>query len=93
MTTFLRNLGLGFLPLCFGLAAGEGFAYTMQSCGRLVGPIFAAKCRGRQLEYQLQFQTAGTAAGSLVATGLGLWLELRRRRVVQQPNSIREEPS
>jgi hypothetical protein len=48
-----------------------------------VGPIFAAKCHGRQLEYQLMLQGIGTGAGSVVAALLGTWLELGRRRVVE----------
>lgn len=55
----------------------------------MVGPLFASKCHGRQLEYQLLFQTAGTAIGTLIAALIGFWLELRRRRVVPPENPNR----
>lgn len=83
MKTFLRHLAVCALPLVVGIGAGYGFALKQGSCGALVGPIFAAKCHGRQLEYQLKFQLAGTAFGTLIAAGLGAWLEQRRRRAVQ----------
>jgi len=87
MRMLLRHILIAALPLVCGIAAGSGFALKARqaSCTALVGPIFAAKCHGRQLEYQLQFQTAGTAAGSLLAAVLGAWLEHRRRRAVQPP--------
>jgi len=85
MKMLLRHFLVAALPLLGGVAAGYAFALRQGSCTALVGPVFAAKCHGRQLEYQLKFQTAGTAAGTLVATGIGLWLELRRRRAVQPP--------
>ncbi len=75
---FIRHVTLVSLPLILGLAAGWGFAYMQRSCGELVGFLFAAKCRGVQLEYQIAFQTAGTVAGCLLAVGLGIWLERRR---------------
>jgi hypothetical protein len=53
----------------------------------MVGPIFAAKCHGRQLQYQLLFQTAGTALGVLIGAFIGFWLEVRRRRGVPPENS------
>lgn len=84
MRIVLKHVLLATLPLLFGLAAGWGFALMQGSCGSLVGPIFAAKCHGRQLEYQILFQTWGTAVGCLLAAGLGAKLELRRRRAVQQ---------
>lgn len=87
MRVVLRHFLLASLPLAIGLAAGWGFALTQGSCGALVGPIFAAKCHGRQLEYQLLFQTWGTVAGSLLAAGVGAGLELRRRRAVQQTHN------
>lgn len=87
MKTVLRHLLLAALPLVLGLAAGWGFALAQESCGRLVGPLFSAKCRGRQLEYQVLFQTWGTALGCLVAAAVGAWLELRRRRAVQRSDS------
>jgi hypothetical protein len=83
MKILLRHLLLAALPLALGLAAGQGFWLSQQSCSRLVGPLFSAKCRGRQLEYRALFQTAGTAAGSGLAALVGTWLELRRRRIVQ----------
>jgi len=83
MKTFLKYLALCALPLACGIGAGYGFAAKQGSCGSLVGPIFAAKCHGRQLEYQLKFQLAGTSVGTLIAASLGAWLEHRRRRAVQ----------
>jgi hypothetical protein len=83
MKMFLRHLALCALPLVGGIGAGYGFAAKQGSCGALVGPIFAAKCHGRQLEYQLKFQLAGTAFGTLIAASVGAWLEHRRRRAVQ----------
>ena len=80
MRVVLKHLLLASLPLAIGLAAGWGFALTQGSCGSLVGPIFAAKCHGRQLQYQILFQTWGTAAGCLIAAVVGARLELRRRR-------------
>jgi len=87
MKLFFRHLVVVALPLVLGLASGYGFARRQGSCGSLVGPIFAAKCHGRLLEYQMKFQTAGTAIGTVVAAALGAWLEHRRRRVVQRANS------
>jgi len=87
MKLFFRHLVVVALPLVFGLASGYGFARSQGPCGSLVGPIFAAKCHGRLLEYQMKFQTAGTAIGTVVAAALGAWLEHRRRRVVQRANS------
>ncbi len=87
MKLFFRHLVVVSLPLVLGLASGYGFARSHGSCGSLVGPIFAAKCHGRLLEYQMKFQTAGTAIGTVVAAALGAWLEHRRRRVVQRANS------
>jgi hypothetical protein len=55
----------------------------------MVGPLFASKCHGRQLEYQLLFQAAGTAIGTLIAAFIGFWLESRRRRVVSSENPNR----
>jgi len=83
MKTFLRHLLIAAIPLACGIAASYGFARAQGSCGAMVGPIFAAKCHGRQLEYQLLFQTAGTAIGTLIAAFIGFRLELRRRRAVQ----------
>ena len=75
-----RHLVLAFLPLLLGVAAGWWFAWQQRGCGSLVGPLFAAKCGRIQLEYQLWFQTAGTALGGLLAAGAGIWLERRRTR-------------
>ena len=86
MKVFFRNLVLAALPLGFGVGASYGFALSQQSCGKLVGALFASKCHGRQLEYQILFQTAGTGAGTLVAAVAGAWLEHRRRRAVQRPD-------
>jgi hypothetical protein len=79
----LRHLLIAAVPLACGIAAGYAFARAQGSCGALVGPLFASKCHGRQLEYQILFQTAGTALGTLIAALIGSWLELRRRRIVQ----------
>ena len=89
MRMLLRHILIAALPLVCGIAAGSGFAFKARqaSCTALVGPIFAAKCHGRLLEYQMKFQTAGTAIGTVVAAALGAWLEHRRRRVVQRANS------
>ncbi len=87
MKLFFRHLVVVALPLVFGLGSGYGFARSQASCGSLVGPIFAAKCHGRLLEYQMKFQTAGTGIGTVVAAALGAWLEHRRRRAVQRANS------
>jgi hypothetical protein len=93
MSVVLRHLVLASLPLVLGLGAGWGFAYTQQSCGRLVGALFAAKCGRLQLEYQMAFQTWGTAAGCVLTALLGVWLELRRRRIVQSDVSNMGERS
>lgn len=76
----LRHAVLASLPLVLGLAAGWGFAWQQESCGRLVGPLFAAKCGRIQVQYQLLFQTLGTALGTLLAAAIGIWLERRRTR-------------
>jgi hypothetical protein len=86
----MKHLCIALIPLACGVAAGLTFAYTQERCGSLVGPVFAAKCHGVQLEYQLLFQTAGTLIGCLITAGLGAWLELRRRRVVLQAPSTEE---
>ena len=83
MRILFRHLIIAAVPLACGIAASYGFAAAQGSCGALVGPILASKCHGRQLEYQLLFQAAGTAFGTLIAAFIGAWLELRRHRVVQ----------
>lgn len=88
MRTVLRHLMLSSLPLLVGLAAGWGFAWMQDSCGRLVGILFAAKCRGVQLEYQLMIQTWGTAVGCIITAALGAYWELHHRRDV-----VRAQPS
>ncbi len=92
MKVVLRHFFIALLPLVFGLAASWGFAFSQNTCGRLVGPVFAPKCHWIQLQYQLGFQSAGTALGCLVAAWLGAWLELRRRRAVQRADSQQGEP-
>lgn len=92
MRVVFRHFFIALLPLVFGLAASWGFAFSQQTCGRLVGPIFAPKCHWMQLEYQLGFQSAGTLLGCLLAALLGSWLELRRRRAVQRADSHQGEP-
>jgi len=86
MGILLRHLLLASPPLILGLGAGWGFALSQESCGRMVGLLFAAKCRGTLLEYQMLLQTGGTALGWLVAALLGIWWERRRRRDVQRAN-------
>ena len=83
MRVLLRHFIIATVPLACGLATSYAFAHAQGSCGALVGLLFASKCHGRQLEYQLLAQTAGTALGTLIAAFIGFWLELRRRRVVQ----------
>ena len=93
MRVLVRHFLIALLPLVFGLAASWGFAFSQNSCGRLVGPVFAPKCHWIQLEYQIMFMMAGTALGCVVAATLGSWLELRRRRAVQRPDSNQGGPS
>ena len=89
MKIFLRHLIIAAVPLACGIAAGYGFTQIQGSCGDLVGPLFAAKCHGRQLQYQLLTQTAATALGTLLAALIGSWLERRRRRVEQPEDPLR----
>ncbi len=93
MKVFLRHFFIALLPLVLGLGAGWGFAFSQNSCGRLVGPVFAPKCHWIQLEYQIMFMMAGTALGCVVAATLGSWLELRRRRAVQRADPNQGGPS
>ncbi len=94
MKTFLRHLAVCALPLIGGFAAGNGFAASQPSCTSLVGPVFAAKCRGRLHEYQVRFQLGGTAAGTIVAAAVGAWLEARRRkRVVTRQTTSQGVPT
>lgn len=93
MKVVLRHFFIALLPLVFGLGAGWGFAFSQNTCGRLVGPVFAPKCHWIQLEYQIMFMMAGTALGCVVAATLGSWLELRRRRAVQRADSNLGEPT
>jgi hypothetical protein len=88
MRILLRHFWVALLPLIFGLAASWGFAFSQNTCGRLVGPIFAPKCHWIQLEYQLGFQMAGTLLGCFIAAVLGASLERRssRRRVAETVN-------
>ncbi|HYK82038.1 MAG TPA: hypothetical protein VEU55_02755 [Gemmatimonadales bacterium] len=92
MKLFLRHLLVCSLPLLGGVGAGYGFALKQGSCGALVGVIFTAKCHGVQREWQMRFQLAGAGVGTVVAAGLGTWLEQRRRRVVQ-PTTPTGDPS
>jgi len=93
MKVFLRHFFIALLPLVFGLGAGWGFAFSQNTCGRLVGPVFAPKCHWIQLEYQIMFMMAGTALGCVIAATLGSWLELRRRRAVQRADPNQGGPS
>jgi len=85
MRMVTRHLVLAFLPLLLGVAAGWWFGTQQQGCGGLVGPLFAAKCTRVQMQYQLWFQTAGTALGGLLAAAAGIWLERRRVRRAATP--------
>lgn len=87
MKIFARHLVLCALPLFFGSGAGYYFTTIQGSCGAMVGALFSGKCRGRQHEYQIQFQLGGGAAGTVIAAVLGTWLEHRRRRAVLESPS------
>jgi hypothetical protein len=90
MRIYLRHFFIALLPLIIGLAASWGFAFSQNTCGRLVGPIFAPKCHWIQLEYQLGFQMAGTALGCLIAVVVGASLERRSRRKREDVEHITE---
>ncbi len=83
MRILLKNLLIAALPLILGFATGYIFTHTRASCGSMVGPLFAAKCHGRVLQYQIQFQTVGTALGCVLVALIGVVRELRARRTVQ----------
>jgi hypothetical protein len=83
MRILIKNLVIGALPLVLGFAAGYVFIHTRASCGSMVGPLFAAKCHGRVLQYQIRFQNAGTALGCVFVVLIGVVRELRARRAVQ----------
>lgn len=78
MKIVIRHIVLALLPLVVGVGAGWAFAHGQPGCGSLVGPLFAAKCGRMLVQYQLWFQTAGTAVGGLLAAVIGIWLEARR---------------
>jgi hypothetical protein len=83
MRMVIKNLFIGALPLLLGFAAGYIFTRTLSSCGSMVGPLFAAKCHGRVLQYQIHFQTLGTALGCVIVAVIGMVRELRARRAVE----------
>jgi len=87
MKIFFRHLVLCALPILFAAGAGYGFTTIQGSCGAMVGALFAAKCGGRQREYQARFQLAGAGFGTVLAATLGTWLEHRRRRAVHRTTS------
>src|SRR2546422_5801777 len=65
MKIFFRHLVLCALPILFGAGAGYSFTTIQGSCGAMVGALFAAKCVGRQRQYQAKFQLAGAGVGTL----------------------------
>jgi len=78
MRVVIRHIALACIPLVIGVAAGWVFVRGQPGCSSMVGALFAAKCGRMLVQYQLWFQTAGTAAGCLVAALVGIWLEARR---------------
>jgi hypothetical protein len=80
-----RHLILASVPLVIGVGAGWVFAHQQPGCGSLVGPLFAAKCGRMLVQYQLWFQTLGTAAGCVLAAAVGIWLERRRMKRAARP--------
>lgn len=93
MVVVVRHVLLGLLPLALGVGAGAGFAVMQEPCGRLVGFVLSAKCRGVQLEYQIWAQMGGTAIGGLLVAWIGARWELARRRDVQRADSNPGESS
>lgn len=87
-----RHVLLAALPLVAGVAAGWGFALAQGSCADLVGLLLAPMCRGRQLQYQILFQAWGTAAGCTLTAVLGIWLEMRRRRLAARAEPPQPPP-
>ena len=83
MRIVIKNLLIAALPLLLGFAAGYEFSHTRASCGSMVGPLFAAKCHGRVLQYQMKFQMFGTALGCVFVALIGVVRDLRARRAVQ----------
>jgi hypothetical protein len=88
-----RHLILASLPLVIGVGAGWVFAHQQPGCGSLVGPLFAAKCGRMLVQYQLWFQTIGTAAGCVLAALLGIWLERRRMKRAARPPVAPDAPA
>ena len=86
----MRHFVVALLPLLFGVAASYGFAFSQNTCGRLVGPIFAPKCHWIQLEYQLGFMMAGTLLGCVIAAVVGASLERRSRRRAGQAVNLNQ---
>jgi hypothetical protein len=93
MKIAMRHLVLASLPLVIGVGAGWVFAHQQPGCGSLVGPLFAAKCGRMLVQYQLWFQTLGTAAGCVLAALLGLWLERRRMKRAARPAPTPDAPA
>jgi hypothetical protein len=87
-----RHLVLASLPLVIGVGAGWVFAHQQPGCGSLVGPLFAAKCGRMLVQYQLWFQTLGTAAGCVLAALLGIWLERRRMKKAARAAAAPPQP-
>jgi hypothetical protein len=92
MKIAMRHMVLAFLPLAIGVGVGWVFAHQQPGCGSLVGPLFAAKCGRMLVQYQLWFQTAGTAAGGALAAVLGIWLERRRMKRLARAVTTLEAP-
>src|SRR2546425_13319665 len=90
MKIFFRHLVLCALPLATGFGAGYGFTMIQGSCSAMVGPIFSAKCHGRQREYQIKFQLAGAGAGTLIAAAPMFQPRPERRRAQRAPSPAGE---